>query len=120
MAGLHITPEMLEAAYELLRTTPPFRGWKLPHADDVQFHVASYTDGFADARYDMTKKQYVIRVSRRTCKQLGTIIVAVAHEMCHIAEAQRAGKGGRAEHGKAFQRLADSVCRYHHVDRGAF
>jgi hypothetical protein len=120
MSGLHLSPEMLEAAYTLLQTTPPFRGWKLPHADDVQFQVASYTDSFADARFDRKKRQYVIRVSRRMCKQIGTILVAVAHEMCHVAEAERTGKWGRAEHGAIYNRLADSVCRWHGFDRGAF
>jgi len=32
---LPLTPATLTAAYEFLRTTPPFKGWKLPHADEV-------------------------------------------------------------------------------------
>ena len=36
---MQITPELLEASYELLRSMPPFKRWKLPHADNVVFRV---------------------------------------------------------------------------------
>lgn len=41
MNGLHLTLEMLEGAYEYLRTTPPFRRWKLPPGADIEFHVTT-------------------------------------------------------------------------------
>ena len=40
--ALRLTPEILEGAYEFLRATPPFRGWRLPHADEVEFVVSRH------------------------------------------------------------------------------
>ena len=40
--ALRLTPEIIEGSYEFLRTTPPFRGWNLPHADEVTFVVSRH------------------------------------------------------------------------------
>lgn len=108
---------MLEASYELLRTTPPFRGWKLPHADDVAFSVIRAKDRFAD--YECEDGTHHIRVSQAKQRQLGTLLATMAHEMVHLRlKLTRADNG--AEHGAAFHKLADQVCKFHGWDRGAF
>ena len=33
MGRLHLTPDLLEGAYEYLRLSPPFREWRLPDGD---------------------------------------------------------------------------------------
>jgi hypothetical protein len=114
---LSLTPAQLEAAYELLRTTPPFRGWKLPHADDVAFSVIRAKDRFAD--YEYLDGTHHIRVSQAKQRQLGTLLATMAHEMCHLRMEMTVPKNS-AEHGAAFHRLADQVCRWHGWDRGAF
>jgi len=117
MAGLHVTPAMIEAVYELLRTTPPFRGWKLPHADDVEFGVTQSHHFFGVTRRQDGK--FSVHVSCRKNKQLGTLIATVAHEMIHIRQGV-IGEWHGPDHGKTFHRMADQVCRWHQFDRGAF
>lgn len=112
---LHLTPAMLESTYELLRVTPPFRGWKLPEADDVAFSVTRARDRFADYEFCRT---HHIRVSQYKQRQLGTLLATMAHEMCHMR--QKLTRCRDQDHGTAFHALADQVCKYHGFDRGAF
>ena len=37
---LKLTPDMLAAGYDFLRTTEPFRAWRLPDAEEVGLQVA--------------------------------------------------------------------------------
>lgn len=105
--ALHLTPALLEAAYELLRVTPPFKRWKLPHADDVEFHVSRHRDKFGDY-CDSCR----MRVSANTNKELNTIIATVAHEMVH-AHLHHIGFRSWETHGPRFNKLAAQVCRAH-------
>src|SRR6185312_3296203 len=59
--SLRLTPDMLAAAYDFLRTTEPFRRWSLPEADDVGFAVVRDPKMFAD--FGMENGIPVIRVS---------------------------------------------------------
>lgn len=109
---IHLTPQILEQAYELLRATPPFRGWKLPPADDVEFVVSRAKDRFAD--WSMSPGGHVYRISHRNITHMDTLLRIMAHEMCHARDFSR------SEHGASFHRLADQVCKAHGFDRGAF
>lgn len=115
--SLHITPAMLETAYELLRTTPPFRGWHLPLADDVTFHVVATPRMFAD--HSMEAGVHCIRVSQRKHGHLSTLLATLAHEMIHMREAMLKTPP-RVAHGKTFHRLAAQVCKFHGFDPGSF
>ena|ERR1041385_4648864 len=112
---IHITPELLEAAYELLRTVPPFRGWKLPHADDVVFHVSGTRAHFA--QHSVAASTHCVEISAAKNMQLGTLLMTLAHELCHMREAML---GKQPRHGALFNKLADQVCKRHGWDRGAF
>lgn len=114
--ALHLTPEMLEAAYELLRATPPFRGWRLPAGDDVEFHVTRHVDIHGDC-VD-AGHAHVIRISERKHSTIQALLVTMAHEMCHMRQDIKAPHEG--EHGKIFKQLAQRVCRYHGFDLKAF
>jgi len=48
MMTLHLTPDMLAGVYEFLRTTEPFKAWKLPHADELGFAVVRDPNMYAD------------------------------------------------------------------------
>jgi len=113
---LHLTPEILESCYELLRTTPPFRGWKLPHADDVKFVVSRNRDTCAHCE---PGTNFTLTVSQHLHSQLCTLLVTLAHEMIHIHE-YMIGVRGDIQHGADFKRLAKQVCRYHGFDSKAF
>jgi SprT-like family len=110
--SLHLTPAMLEAAYELLRVTPPFRNWKLPEADDIEFHVTKFPHR-ADCGWDGT--EFTIRVSLTSHDTLKELLETMAHEMCHMRY-----PNDRAHHGYLFKRLAAQVCRHHGFNREEF
>jgi predicted SprT family Zn-dependent metalloprotease len=114
---IHLTPSMLEASYELLRTTPPFKRWKLPEADDVEFHVTKHRDRQADCT-SYVDMRVVIRISTTFHGRVAALLETMAHEMCHIH--QRRLSPGEREHGAAFKRLAAQVCRHHGFDPKTF
>ena len=114
---LVLTPDIAEAIYELLRLTPPFKSWRLPHADDIEFHITNHDDRHADST-STAKKGHRIRVSNNICHSLRSATEAVAHEMCHIRQWCLGAR--RENHGPVFNRLADQVCRAHGFERGTF
>lgn len=115
--GILINHEIVEAVYELLRLTPPFRGWKLPHADEVEFHLMVTEAFFGD--HVLENGKHRIRLSVPNHKTLARLTETLAHEMTHMKDAENGGRC-TAHHGKRFKRLARTVCRYHVFDPGAF
>lgn len=116
--ALHLTHAMLAQAYELLRATPPFRGWKLPPAEEVEFHVTASVADHADY-CNLQDGRHRIRVSYKRHKTLRSLIETMAHEMIHMRERQLKLRWDVA-HGATFQRLADRICALHGFDRGSF
>lgn len=115
---LHPTPEMLESVYELLRLTPPFRAWKLPPADDVEFHVVRMK-GQDQADCYWNGNRHVIRIASNKHSSLAPIITTMAHEMLHL-HLDRAYPRDRAMHGGRFKRHAKMICLAHTFDHGQF
>lgn len=109
---LPITPAALAAAYEYLRTTPPFKGWKLPHADEVEFRVTRHRDREADHEV-LRRRNHIIRVSAVRIKTTDALMQAMAHEMVHGYQDGIARTDTRAIHNSEFKRLAQRVCRMH-------
>lgn len=110
---LHLTPHMLIAAYELLRVTPPFRGWRLPDPDDVEFCIISTK--LTRGTFHLTKKtkKKVICISKGCVSRLPTLISTMAHEMVHLHEDTYHRARDDVAHGARFKRLAAQVCRFH-------
>lgn len=111
---MHVTPALMEQAYELLRRTPPFSRWRLPEADDVEFGVLSTKAWYGDyeLKHDDGGPVDCIRLSSSKNKTLDAVLMTIAHEMCH-QRLQRTGCRDRDDHGKTFDRLAKQVCRHH-------
>ncbi len=117
--SLPLTPEMLAAAYEYLRHTPPFKNWKLPEADEVEFSVTRHRDRFADHTLD--RSQHRIRASSRHIKTTYALLQAVAHEMVHGYQDGIAKTGSRhTAHNAEFVRLSNRVCKLHGFDPKTF
>lgn len=114
--ALHITPEIVETTYELLRMTPPFAKWKLPHADDVRFSILKTKDRSGDFALDENGRPH-IRISYARHKTLHMLTMTLAHEMCHLRDHQLRVTSG---HGASFNKHADAVCKVHGFDRGQF
>jgi hypothetical protein len=111
-----LTPEMLEAAYEFLRTSEPFRRWKLPHADDIAFRITRHADRFGEFE---AGDPPAISVSDRIVGHTQTLLMTLAHEMIHLRH-HRLGARNDVEHGTRFRRDAAHVCRHHGWDAKAF
>ena len=114
--GLHPTPEMLRAAYTYLQTTSPFRRWKLPPADEVEFHVTRNKDKAGECE-SSGGHEPVIRISSRLIGRTLSLMETVAHEMVHLHLDRN---GVRSHHGAAFRRCAAQVCRRHGFDPKLF
>lgn len=117
--SLRLTPEMLAAAYEFLRTSAPFRGWRLPTADEVEFQVVAARDRHGHyCRGDSAEHR--IAISAATVGHTETLMRTVAHEMIHLYQRERRTETANAEHNSEFLRLARFVCLHHGFDPRAF
>ncbi len=114
----HWKPEHLELAYELLRATKPFSGWKLPHADDIEFRAVRMS-GQDQAYCVHNGTRHVIAIALNKHASLAALLPTMAHEMLHL-HLDRAFPKDRAAHGWRFKRHADRICRAHTFDRGQF
>jgi len=103
---MHLTPSKLAATYDCLRAFPPFRGWRLPEADDVAFGVSLSPDNFGT--YDLCRGGPRIEISALMVVEFQTLLETMAHEMIHLHQC-RAGRA--VEHDAEWQRLATRVCR---------
>jgi hypothetical protein len=119
--NLHLTPDCLENAYEYLRTTPPFRGMTLPHADDLVFRVMGARDRFGHfrGRFKSVPDFNEIGVSIRAVNSTDLLMATMAHEMIHLYQHEN-GSATRSAHNAEFERIAARVCRIHGFDRETF
>jgi hypothetical protein len=109
---------MMEMAYELLRTTLPFRTWKLPDPDGIVFRVTA--DPSEHAHFgvmDNKDKHPLIGVNQKRNKSLDALLLNMAHEMCHLRQWQLKLP---VNHGNRFQLLKARVCKEHGFDPGVF
>jgi hypothetical protein len=110
-----LTPDMLAAGYDFLRTTDPFRRWKLPKSDEMGFCVVCRADLSAD--FGVERGIPFIRVSEVHNGHAATVLSTLAHEMIHLHQHLT---GDREIHGPRFQRMAARVCRVHGFDPKTF
>jgi hypothetical protein len=112
-----LNPHSLRAAYEFLCETPPFCRWNLPDGDDVVFRVGR--DPALRGWYVVERGKHLIAISRNTISHTNNLLATMAHEMVHLhLREHRLDRCG--EHGKAFTRAAELVCRYHGWDPKLF
>lgn len=117
---LPLTPKTLEAAYEYLRTTPPFAGWSLPEGDEVKFRVGKFRGKFAAYQWD--GKQHTITVSGAATGHTQTLLEVMSHEMIHLhlEDSEMESRGNEATHNVWFRKFAVQVCKVHGFDVKAF
>lgn len=113
---LHLTPNDLCAAYDLLRGTAPFKRWKLPEGEEVEFHFVKMRSQ-ADCHHD--GRRHVIRIAANKHHTLLATIVTMAHEMVHL-HLDKSYPRDKSHHGSRFNKHADIVCKHHGFDRGQF
>jgi hypothetical protein len=115
-----ITLETVIAAYDLLSTTPPFRGWNMPESDDVEFYIFHNYDGNVAEYTWSSDKIHGIGVNSARISTLAVLIEHVAHEMCHVRQKLACPVPRGATHGESFKKLAKTVCKRHNFDFKAF
>jgi hypothetical protein len=109
--------EMLAHAYEYLCCQKPFSTWNLPPSEDVKFLVIRSADRYA--HYQMVDGVHHIAVSTKFVGRHDVLIATIAHELIHL-HMRATRMPSRNPHGKAFQKLADEVCKVHDFDRLTF
>lgn len=114
---LPLNREVLESAYEFLKTTPPFKSWNLPEGEDMRFHVVRTPNPIAFYRRESGK--HAISVSSACVGHTATLVQVIAHEMIHLHEAL-IGLESAAQHGKSFHQFASRVCKFHGFDPKGF
>jgi hypothetical protein len=111
---LPLDKEILAAAYDFLRTTPPFRTWNLPEAEDVKFKVVRTRRNYG--RYLLANGTHTIEVSSGAVGHTTTLMTTLAHEMIHLHEWHANANRTGGEHTAAFKKWAAQVCRVHGFD----
>ena len=118
---LPLSPEMLAAAYNYLKATPPFKRWKIPSSDKVIFKVTLNDEAFGWYQWDGANHK--ITASIKAIGHTSTLMQLMAHEVIHLylEELGRENKNGDTSvHNAMFRRLAARVCKYHGFDPRAF
>lgn len=115
MTGLPLTLDVIRAAYELLRATPPFRRWGLPPSAEITFRVTRHVDCFGQCWSDGVVTG--IDISEQKVGQTKTLLETMAHEMVHLWQLR---SGRKLSHNAEFKRRAAIVCRHHGFDPNAF
>lgn len=118
--SLVLTPAILEAAYEFLRVCPPFKAWRLPPADDVEFHVIARPDREGEYTRYCGTDDHIIGISGKRIGHTSSLIIAMAHEMIHLKQARAKTETKGAEHNAEFGVLSKRVCRIHGWDEKVF
>lgn len=123
MPGLHLTPELLEGAYEYLRCAPPFRAWNLPEPDQITFRVMGARDRYGHFRGRHTRARGAdsfseIAISAGKVRSTDMLMATMAHEMIHLYQDETGS--ARGHHNPQFRKLAARVCALHGFDFESF
>jgi hypothetical protein len=108
---------MMAGAYDLLRVTPPYRGWKMPESDDLGFYVLKTPRIHGDCGFDQGR--IFIRLSVALVGRTQNLIEVMAHEMIHGEQWRRKSKS-RNDHDAFWHHAADRACAWHGFDRKIF
>jgi hypothetical protein len=112
---LRLTPDMLAAGYDFLRSAQPFKSWRLPESDELGFHVVRHD--MLSANFGVEQGIPFIRVSEASNGHTATLLASLAHEMIHLRQHLT---GDRELHGPRFRRMAARVCAAHGFDPKTF
>ena len=118
---LRLTPDMVEGAYEYLRTSDPFRKFGLPEGDELGFRVTRHNDRAGHFRSEaLPGKFHDFAISEIFVTTSRLLIETVAHEMIHLYQEIKGTGSERVQHNAEFRRLARQVCSIHGFDPKTF
>lgn len=116
----HPTPEMMAAAYDLLKTAKPWASLKLPDSDDLGFRVTRHKDRYGHFRPRPNKRgfhEFVVSAAKVT--SLSLLLETMGHEMLHLHQEQ-SGTATSVQHNPRFLRLAKTACAVNGFDPKTF
>ena len=115
-----VTPDAVYAAFQFLVQLEPFRKWKLPSADEMEFRInfKQGEDGHYN-RYCGTDHHW-IAISAAIVSHTFTLIEIVAHEMIHLKQAICKTETPNTQHNAEFRKIAKQVCSVHGWDSKRF
>jgi hypothetical protein len=120
--ALALTPRVLQAAYDYLCETDPFRRWNLPDSEDVVFKVNKNPKVFGFYYLDHGGK-HTIEASCKSIAHTETLMKLMSHEMIHL-HLQITGWETKSTdpnvHNAAFRKFAAQACKHHGWDIKAF
>lgn len=113
---LRLHPDLIAAGYDFLRQSTPFKGWRLPEADEIGFGIVEDPTVFAD--FCLMNGEPLIRVSGMN-GHTNTLLATIAHEMIHLYQhLNKLDKGD--DHNADFWKRAKRVCNVHGWDYKTF
>lgn len=110
---LALTPHMLAAAYDCLREFPPFKRWKLPPGEEVEFQVVRVQGCFGayiEKTHSNGEKEHLIQGSPYAIGHMNTLMRTLAHEMVHVYQAQARLCTSNTMHNASFHWHARRIC----------
>jgi predicted SprT family Zn-dependent metalloprotease len=116
---LVLTPEILRAAYDYLKVTQPFDKWNLPDGEDIRFRVTR-TGIERGLVYYQAGDETIINISSACNGHTNSLMATMAHEMAHLIEMIHAMDDPKSEHGKAYKKLSNEICKIHGFDPKLF
>ena len=110
---LRLTPDVLAGAYELNRATHPISAWRLPLSKYVEFRVTRSRKhiGYCQKASFAPDAHFILEFSERTIGSYQTLLVFMAHELCHMRQMIEKTETKGVEHNQAFCRLAYQVAK---------
>ena len=115
---LRVTPHVVAAAYDFLRQCPPYRGWRLPEGDSVEFRLER--DQTCYGSHKGTPTHNIIGVNDNFIGHTETLLRVVAHEMIHLHQYLAKLETPGTVHNAHFRRVARRACRTHGWDEKHF
>lgn len=116
-----LTPTILVATYEFFCQVPPFSRWRMPEADEIEFHVvrAMKQAAFADCGVGTTGA-FCMRFSARRHRHIQTLLMTMAHEMIHLHQKVHGLESRNNDHNENFWKCAKYLCATYGWDIGIF
>ncbi len=78
---MRLTPDACAAVYECLRQLSPFKGWKLPSSDEVEFAVTKDKKHFGTHTHYIGTDEHIIEISEENNGHFNTLATTMAHEI---------------------------------------
>lgn len=114
-----LTPELLASSYSLLLVSQPFKSWKLPQSDDVEFHISRHNE-HRGSYWRTDKGDHAIEISQKLIGNLDWLLRTMAHEMVHLYQSEHGFETPPSVHNAHFLKMAKRICVLHEWDYRLF